>query len=109
MEVTVADNDELLRILVQLNGRQAFPAEMLRGIVGSGKCVVAYNLCDGSRTQAEVVKEAKVDQVSSAGRRRVGCRRACYSSSVPGETRSSCISIHWPRSQRQKTRRPNDA
>ncbi len=58
----MADNDELLRILVQLNGRQAFPAEMLRGIVGSGKCVVAYNLCDGSRTQAEVVKEAKVDQ-----------------------------------------------
>jgi hypothetical protein len=58
----MADNDELLRILIQLNARQAFPAESLRGIVGSGKYLDAYNMCDGSRTQAEIVKAAKVDQ-----------------------------------------------
>jgi hypothetical protein len=58
----VADTDELLRILIQLNGRQAFPPETLREIVGGGRNVEAYNLCDGNRTQAEVVKAAKVDQ-----------------------------------------------
>ena len=47
----MADNDELLRILIQLSGRQAFPPERLRIIVGSGKNLTAYNLCDGSRTQ----------------------------------------------------------
>lgn len=58
----MADTEELLRILIQLSGRQVFPEETLRGIVGSGKAVEAYNLCDGSRTQAQVVKDAKLDQ-----------------------------------------------
>jgi hypothetical protein len=53
----MADTEELLRILIQLNGRRAFPPETLRDIVGSGKTADAYNLCDGTRTQAEVVKE----------------------------------------------------
>lgn len=58
----MADNDELLRILIQLDGRQAFPPESLREIVGTAKYVDAYNLCDGSRTQAEVAKGTKLDQ-----------------------------------------------
>ena len=57
----MADTDELLRILIQLTGRQAFPPEVLREIVGE-RNVETYNLCDGTRTQAEVVKGAKVDQ-----------------------------------------------
>lgn len=57
----MADTEELLRILVQLNARREFPPEILREIVGTGRNVDAYNLCDGSRTQAAVVKEAKID------------------------------------------------
>lgn len=57
----MADTDELLRILIQLTGRQAFPPEALREIVGEPN-IDAYNLCDGTRTQAEVVKGAKVYQ-----------------------------------------------
>src|SRR6478752_412848 len=58
----MTDSEELLRVLVQLNGRLAFPEEALRQIVGSARNVEAYNLCDGTRTQADVVKEAKLDQ-----------------------------------------------
>ncbi|MGH3691314.1 MAG: hypothetical protein ACRDT7_14245 [Microbacterium sp.] len=58
----MADTEELLRILIQLSGRREFPPETLREIVGDGRNVNAYNLCDGTRTQAEVVKGAAVDQ-----------------------------------------------
>jgi hypothetical protein len=56
----------LLRILVHVSGRAAFPEEKLRGIVAppgaSAKQTAAYNLCDGSRTQAEVARAAKINQ-----------------------------------------------
>jgi hypothetical protein len=61
----MADTDDLLRILIQVTGRTAFPEERLREIVGtSPKHLAAYNLCDGTRVQAEVVKAAKIDQGS---------------------------------------------
>ena len=61
----MGETDELLRILIQLNGRQAFPEEALRERVGtSARQLAAYNLCDGTRSQAEVIREAKVDQSS---------------------------------------------
>ena len=59
----MSETDELLRILISLAGRTAFPEEILQALIGpSPKNLAAYNLCDGSRTQAEVVKAAKVDQ-----------------------------------------------
>lgn len=55
----------LLRVLVGVMGRVAFPEEKLRAAVaprGGDKQVRAYNLCDGTRTQSEVAKEAEIDQ-----------------------------------------------
>ena len=57
---------DLLRILVQLNARSAFPEEDLRQIVlagrASSKHLNAYNLCDGTRALSEVARKARVDQ-----------------------------------------------
>jgi hypothetical protein len=59
----MAETEELLRILIQLNARHVFPEEMLRPVVGtSERQMQAYNLCDGTRTQAEIAKAAKLDQ-----------------------------------------------
>lgn len=59
----MADTDELLHIITQLTGRHVFPEDALREIVGtSDRNVEAFNLCDGTRAQAEVVKAAKIDQ-----------------------------------------------
>src|ERR1700722_3645939 len=61
----MADLEELLRVLIQLNGRLVFPEEVLRNIVGaSEQWILAYNLCDGTRTQADIVKMTKIDQGS---------------------------------------------
>jgi hypothetical protein len=58
----MTDTDEMLRVLVQLMGRGAFPDEELRKIVAtSEKYRIAYNLCDGTQTQSQVAKTAKVD------------------------------------------------
>jgi hypothetical protein len=54
--------EELLRVLIQLMGRSAFPEDDLREIVAtSDKYLKAYNMCDGTKTQAEVGKAVKVD------------------------------------------------
>jgi predicted transcriptional regulator len=59
----MADTDELLRILIQLNGRQAFPEDLLRGKLGASERVLeAYNLCDGTRSQREVAKAVGLDE-----------------------------------------------
>ncbi len=59
----MAETEELLRFLVQLTARHVFPEELLRQIVGtSDRQVEAYNLCDGTRTQAEIAKASKLDQ-----------------------------------------------
>jgi hypothetical protein len=58
----MTDTDEMLRVLIQLMGRGAFPEEELRKIVAtSEKYRTAYNLCDGTQTQSQVAKAAKVD------------------------------------------------
>ena len=61
----MSDSDYLLRAILSLSARQAFPVETLAEIVvgnGGKKQVEAFNLCDGSRTQGEVAKAAKLDQ-----------------------------------------------
>jgi hypothetical protein len=59
----MAETDELLRFLVQLMGRHIFPEDVLRQIIGSSERQInAYNLCDGTRTQAEIAKVAQLDQ-----------------------------------------------
>ena len=60
------DNLEaLLRALVSVTSRVAFPAEALAGIVMSGgashKQVRAFNMCDGTMSQGEIAKALKLD------------------------------------------------
>jgi hypothetical protein len=63
------DNDELvqlLQIMVGLWSRQVFPPEELRKIVAptarSDLRLKAYNLCDGTKTRADVYKALKIDK-----------------------------------------------
>lgn len=57
--------DDLLRALVNVMGRVAIPPEKLRAIVAPGsraeKQEKAYNLCDGTRQQADIVKKLGLD------------------------------------------------
>jgi hypothetical protein len=61
----VNTTDALLRGILAAVGRAAFPPETLQKIIaptaGSGKQVLAYNLCDGQTPQTEIGKKAKVD------------------------------------------------
>lgn len=58
-------NEALLRGILATVGRTAFPPEALYKIIaptaGSGKQVLAYNLCDGQTSQTEIGKKAKLD------------------------------------------------
>ena len=58
--------DALLKGILATVGRTAFPPDKLYKIVaptaGSGKQVLAYNLCDGETPQAEISKRVKLDQ-----------------------------------------------
>lgn len=57
-----ARTDDLIQILVQLTARQAVPEATVRQVVGgAARQVQAYNLCDGTRSQSEVAKLAKLD------------------------------------------------
>jgi len=65
----VSDNSEvsqLLRILIGLWARQAFPEDQLRKLVmptsRSGARFDAYNLCDGTRTRPDVYKALGLDK-----------------------------------------------
>ena len=59
----MSELEDLLRVLIRLNARLAFPEDALRDRIGESKQLLeAYNLCDGSRSQADVVKELKMDQ-----------------------------------------------
>lgn len=58
------DLDKLVPFAIGLLGRIAFPPETLEKIVmqGSGeKQKEAYNLCDGTRKQADIAKEVGLD------------------------------------------------
>jgi hypothetical protein len=61
----VNTTDALLKGILATVGRTAFPPEALYKIVaptaGSGKQILAYNLCDGETSQAEIGKTAKLD------------------------------------------------
>lgn len=55
--------EELLRILIHLTARQSVPEATLRGVVGTGdKQRLAYNLADGTKSQREIAKAAKIDE-----------------------------------------------
>ncbi len=60
-----SDNEAVLRAILSVTARQAFPPERLADIVlakGAGvKQVEAFNLCDGSKTQGEIAKRTKLD------------------------------------------------
>jgi hypothetical protein len=53
----------LLNCAIQIVGRLAVPPQQVRAVVGTKKKYIrAYNLCDGSRTQGEIVRTAGLDQ-----------------------------------------------
>lgn len=53
--------EDLLRCLMHVVGRAAVPMEEVREIVGSGKKQIsAFNLCDGTRTIAEIAHKTKI-------------------------------------------------
>jgi DNA-binding MarR family transcriptional regulator len=59
--------DDLLRIMVQVTGRAAFPNDQLRALVApagarSEGVIRAYNLCNGARSQRELAKAAGLDE-----------------------------------------------
>ena len=63
----MANNTEsLMRALLSLTARQTFSADVLREIVmkggASAKQLDAFNMCDGTKSQAEIAKELKLDQ-----------------------------------------------
>jgi DNA-binding MarR family transcriptional regulator len=57
--------DDLLRALIQVTARAAIKPEELKALVVSGsrneKQARAYNLCDGTRAQAEIAKKLQLD------------------------------------------------
>ena len=56
---------DLLACAIQIMGRLAIPPDKVSEVVGKKrKLVEAYNLCDGTRTQDEVVKKLRLDQGS---------------------------------------------
>jgi DNA-binding MarR family transcriptional regulator len=56
------DNSELyLKAMLAMLARQSFPPKELAALVGKERQIQAYNLCDGTRTQAEVVKALGLD------------------------------------------------
>ena len=59
------ENDvaSLLRALISLTGRAVFDQQRLLELIGkqSEKLLIAYNLCDGTKTQQEIARTAKLD------------------------------------------------
>src|SRR5438128_1516924 len=58
--------EDLLRAILSVAGRQAFRPNDLAKIVNpkagkANKQARAFNMCDGTRTQADVVKQLKLD------------------------------------------------
>jgi hypothetical protein len=62
----MSENTEaLLRAVLSVTGRQAFPPDRLVEIVlfkgAGGKQLQAFNMCDGTKGQAEIAKALKID------------------------------------------------
>jgi hypothetical protein len=64
----VNTTDAILKGILATLGRTAFPPDKLYKIVAptvsSAKQVLAYNMCDGQTSQAEIVKGTKIDKGS---------------------------------------------
>ncbi|MBZ0259914.1 MAG: MarR family transcriptional regulator [Hyphomicrobiales bacterium] len=64
-------NESLLRAILATVAHTAFPPAKICEIVapnaGSDKQIVAYNLCDGKTTQAEIAKQAKLSKGHLSG------------------------------------------
>lgn len=57
------DNSNVyLKAMLAMLARQSFPPKELATLVGKDKQIQAYNLCDGTRTQAEIAKALGLDQ-----------------------------------------------
>jgi hypothetical protein len=54
-------SDALLRAILGVTARQTFPPDKLVEIVGAGKQVQAFNMCDGTKGQGEIGKALKLD------------------------------------------------
>ena len=62
-ENALSDETILLRAILSMVARQAISVDTLREIVGAGeKQMRAFNMCDGSRSQGDIVKAMKFDQ-----------------------------------------------
>lgn len=48
--------EQLLACLVQVVGRATLPPNKVSEIVGQGRQLRAFNMCDGTHTQGEIVK-----------------------------------------------------
>jgi len=57
----VDNSDIYLKAMLAMLARQSFPPKELAELVGRDKQIQAYNLCDGTRTQAEVATAAGLD------------------------------------------------
>lgn len=59
------NNEQLLRAILSVTARQTFPpdklAEMVLSKASGAKQLKAFNLCDGSNSQAEIAKALKLD------------------------------------------------
>lgn len=56
-------DESFLRAILATVARQTFPPARIGEIVGTGeKQLRAFNLCDGTRTQADIVKELGLDK-----------------------------------------------
>lgn len=58
--------DDLLRALIQVTGKVAIPPDQLRQLVApkapGEKQIQAFNLCDGTRSQADIAKATALDK-----------------------------------------------
>jgi hypothetical protein len=64
----VSDSEQVLQAILATVGRQTFPPQTLGEIVGTSKQIAAYNMCDGSKSQAEVAKSLKLDSGNFSSR-----------------------------------------
>lgn len=57
--------EQLIECLIHVVGRAAMPEARVLEIVGNGpKQIKAFNLADGTRTQSEIARKARIDQGS---------------------------------------------
>ena len=61
----MTNEETILRAILSTIGRQTFSPNDLRALISptgnQGKQIAAYNLCDGSRSQAEIAKKLGLD------------------------------------------------